>query len=92
MARRRDSLACSSPTSPPTRGNFGCLENYAGPTAVIRQAMQTSDLGRRLELDPHDVDVMTNFGRIATAAGAGDPTATDLIVRSARHLGTGAVT
>ena len=73
-------------------GNFGCLENYAGPTAVIKQAMQTSDLGQRLGLDPQDVDVMTNFGRIATAASAGDPTATDLIVRSARHLSIGAVT
>lgn len=73
-------------------GNFGCLENYAGPTAVIEQAMRASDLGQRLGLDPHDIDVMTNFGRIATAANAGDPTATELILRSARHLGTGVVT
>jgi predicted NBD/HSP70 family sugar kinase len=72
-------------------GNIGCLENYAGPPAVIKEAMRTG-LGRRLGLDPNDVDVMTHFGRIATAAGAGDPTATDLIVRSAGHLGTGAVT
>jgi predicted NBD/HSP70 family sugar kinase len=73
-------------------GNVGCLENYAGPSALVEQAMRTSDLGRRLGLDPNDVDVMTHFGRIATAASAGDPTATELIVRSARHLGTGAVT
>jgi predicted NBD/HSP70 family sugar kinase len=73
-------------------GNFGCLENYAGPPAVIKQAMQTAGLGQRLGLDPNDVDVMTHFGRIANAANAGDPTATDLIVRSARHLGIGAVT
>lgn len=81
------------PTGEPCAcGNYGCLEHYAGPTAVIKQAMQTSGLGQRLGLDPDDTDVVTNFGRIGTAASAGDPTACELIERSARHLGTGAVT
>ncbi|MEV4173181.1 ROK family transcriptional regulator [Nonomuraea sp. NPDC049709] len=73
-------------------GNHGCLANYADPTAVIRQAVATPSLGRRLELDPDDPDVMTGFGRIAAAAGAGDPAARALIERSARLLGTAAVT
>jgi len=72
-------------------GNFGCLGNYADPSAVIKQAM-ASGLGQRLGLDPADTDVMTAFGRIATAANAGDPTAGALITASARHLGTAAVT
>ena len=81
------------PTGDPCAcGNFGCLEHYAGPTAIITQAMQSSGLGQRLGLDPDHADVVTNFGRIATAASAGDPTAYELIERSARHLGTGAVT
>jgi predicted NBD/HSP70 family sugar kinase len=73
-------------------GNYGCLGNYADPSAVIKQASEESSLGRRLMLDPADTDVMTAFGRIATAAGAGDPTARGLIEASARHLGTAAVT
>jgi predicted NBD/HSP70 family sugar kinase len=73
-------------------GNRGCLENYAGPSAVIRQAFEASGLGRRLGLDPAGTDVLTDFGRIATAAGAGDPTARRLIERSAGYLGTAAVT
>ena len=72
-------------------GNYGCLENYAGPTAVVQAALRTPGLGQRLGLDPNTTDVTTNFGRIATAATAGDPTARSLIERSARHLGTGAV-
>lgn len=73
-------------------GNRGCLENYAGPSAVIRQAFTTAGLGQRLGLDPASTDFLTGFGRIATAAGAGDPVARSLIEASARHLGTAAVT
>ncbi|GIH50588.1 Sugar kinase of the NBD/HSP70 family, may contain an N-terminal HTH domain [Microbispora rosea] len=73
-------------------GNYGCLENYADPTAVVKQAMQEPSLGRRLGLDIADPDVMTMFGRIAAAADTGDPAAVALIERSARHLGTAAVT
>ncbi|WP_117209131.1 ROK family transcriptional regulator [Allorhizocola rhizosphaerae] len=73
-------------------GNRGCLENYAGPSAVIRQAFTTGGLGQRLGLDPAGTDFLTGFGRIATAAGAGDPVARSLIEASARLLGTAAVT
>ncbi|MFC5825901.1 ROK family protein [Nonomuraea insulae] len=72
-------------------GNYGCLANYADPHAMIKQAVATPSLGR-LRLDPADPDVMTGFGRIASAAGAGDPAARALVERSARHLGTAAVT
>jgi predicted NBD/HSP70 family sugar kinase len=73
-------------------GNYGCLGNYADPTAMIEQALKESSLGRRLGLDPGDTDVITAFGRIATAATAGDPEAVTLIERSGRLLGTAAVT
>jgi len=72
-------------------GNYGCLENYAGPTAVIEAALKTPRLGQRLGIDIDAVDTMTNFARIATAATAGDRAARALIERAARHLGTGAV-
>ncbi len=73
-------------------GNRGCLENYAGPTAVIRQAFATEGLGRRLGLDPLGIDALTDFARIAAAADAGDAPARELIERSARYLSVGAVT
>ncbi|MBE1491030.1 ROK family transcriptional regulator [Plantactinospora soyae] len=73
-------------------GNHGCLGNYADPSALVKQAMEASGLGQRLGLDPDDPDVMTGFRRIATAAGAGDPTARRLIERSARYIGTAATT
>jgi predicted NBD/HSP70 family sugar kinase len=73
-------------------GNRGCLENYAGPGAVIRQAFATEGLARRLGLDPLGNDFLTDFALIAAAAAAGDPAAYQLIERSARHLAIGAVT
>ncbi|MFI9811901.1 ROK family transcriptional regulator [Saccharothrix variisporea] len=73
-------------------GNVGCLENYAGPSAVVRQAAQTPDLARRLALDPAGEDFLTEFARIAAAANAGDPQARELVERSARYLGHAAVT
>jgi predicted NBD/HSP70 family sugar kinase len=33
-------------------GNVGCLENYAGPSAVVRQALTEPGLAQRLGLDP----------------------------------------
>lgn len=72
-------------------GNVGCLENYAGPSALVRQAAATPALAR-LELDPATADFLTGFARIAAAANAGDPAAGDLIERSARYLGAAAVT
>ena len=73
-------------------GNRGCLENYAGPGAVIRQALATEGLARRLGLDPLGNDYLADFALIAAAAAADDPAARELIEFSARHLAIGAVT
>ena len=75
-----------------TCGNRGCLEGYAGPSAVVRQALAEPGLAQRLALDPAGQDFLTEFARIATTANAGDPTARQLIERSARYLGCAAVT
>jgi len=75
-----------------TCGNVGCLENYAGPSAVVRQALATPGLAQQLALDPAAQDFLTEFARIAAAANAGDPDARGLIERSARYLGCAAVT
>jgi predicted NBD/HSP70 family sugar kinase len=73
-------------------GNRGCLESYAGPPAVIRQALATPELARRLHLDPSSIDMLADFTRITTAASTGDPAARTLIEQSARYLGQAAVT
>ena len=73
-------------------GNYGCLENYAGPSAIVRQALADPGLAQRLGLDPVAEDFLTEFARIGAAANAGDPTARGLIERSARYLGCAAVT
>ncbi len=73
-------------------GNIGCLENYAGPTALVRQAMATPGLAQRLALDPAEADFLTEFARIAAAANAGDPAARGLVEQSARYIGCAAVT
>jgi predicted NBD/HSP70 family sugar kinase len=74
-----------------TCGNRGCLENYAGPSAVVRQALAIPGLAARLGLDRQTPDVLTAFARIIAAA-ADDPTALALLERSARYLGSAAVT
>ncbi|HXR72923.1 ROK family transcriptional regulator [Actinocrinis sp.] len=73
-------------------GNYGCLENYAGPGAVVRQALATEGLVAHLGLDPLGIDSLADFALIATAAAGDDPAARGLIERSARHLAVGAVT
>jgi predicted NBD/HSP70 family sugar kinase len=75
-----------------TCGNRGCLENYAGPTAVVNLARAAPGLGERLGLDPDMIDVLADFTRVATACAAGDPQAQALIEQSARHLGNAAAT
>ncbi|GIJ72738.1 ROK family transcriptional regulator [Virgisporangium ochraceum] len=75
-----------------TCGNVGCLENYAGPSAVVQQARALPGLAGRLALDPADADLLTGFAQIAAAANSGDPDARSLIERSARYLGSAAVT
>ena len=69
-------------------GNRGCLENYAGPAAVVRQARQLPGPA----FDSTGTDFLAEFARIATAANAGDPQARQLIERSAWYLGGAAVT
>ncbi|MEU1887558.1 ROK family transcriptional regulator [Micromonospora rifamycinica] len=73
-------------------GNVGCLENYAGPSAMVRQATASPQLTRRLALDPAAADFLTEFARIAAAANAGDADARGIVERSARYLGGAAVT
>lgn len=73
-------------------GNVGCLENYAGPSALVRKALATPGLAQRLALDPADTDFLTEFARVAAAANAGDPAARGLVEQSARYLGSAAVT
>ncbi|MEU9166278.1 ROK family protein [Streptomyces sp. NPDC048420] len=73
-------------------GNVGCLENYAGPSALVRQAMDMPELAQRLALGPTDDDFLTEFARITAAANAGDAEARGLVERSARYLGHAAVT
>lgn len=72
-------------------GNRGCVEHFAGPSAVVREAMANAELAHRLGLDPAGGDLLTDFGRVATAANT-DPAARELIERSARYLGAAAVT
>jgi predicted NBD/HSP70 family sugar kinase len=73
-------------------GNRGCLENFAGPSAVVRQARETPGLNGHLALDPAGTDYLTDFARIAAAANTGNAEARHLIERSARYLGHAAVT
>jgi predicted NBD/HSP70 family sugar kinase len=73
-------------------GNRGCLENYAGPSAVVRQALAEPGLAHRLGLDPAQEDFLTEFARIGAAANSGDSAARRLIEESARYLGCAAVT
>jgi predicted NBD/HSP70 family sugar kinase len=73
-------------------GNLGCLENYAGPSSVVRRALAEPELAGRWALDPSGTDLLTEFARIAAAANAGDPDARGLVERSARYLAVAAVT
>jgi predicted NBD/HSP70 family sugar kinase len=73
-------------------GNRGCLENYAGPSAVVRQALATPGLVDQLALDPAATDFLTEFARIAAAANTGNAAARHLVEQSARYLGAAAVT
>jgi predicted NBD/HSP70 family sugar kinase len=77
---------------PCTCGNVGCLELYAGPNAMVRQALEIPALGERLGLDPSGENFLTDFSTLACAAYAGDVQARELIERSARYLGHAAVT
>lgn len=74
-----------------TCGNIGCLENFAGPSVLLRQASAVPGLARRIGLDTAG-DTLSEFAKLTAAAGAGDAAATDLLARSARYLGCAATT
>lgn len=73
-------------------GNTGCLEGFAGPTAIIRGAFANPPLAERLGLTAGPENTLLNFARIGRAATSGDEEAHDLIATSARYLGHAAVT
>lgn len=69
-------------------GNRGCVENIAGPTAVVLKAGTIRGLAERLRLGG---DTVSDFERIARAAKAGDADALALLEESAGVLGTAIV-
>ena len=74
-------------------GNVGCLENYAGPSAVVRQALATPGLAQRLALDPdrRTTSSPSSRGSRPRRTPAIRRTAAS-IEQSARYLGYAAVT
>ena len=70
-------------------GNVGCLENVAGPTAIVTRARADPALSARIDLD---ADTLTAFQRIGRAALAGDAEARDLVSASANALAIATVT
>ncbi|MFP3464004.1 ROK family transcriptional regulator [Leifsonia sp. SIMBA_070] len=69
-------------------GNRGCVENIAGPTAVVLKANTIPGLADRLRLRG---DTVADFERIARAATSGDPDALSILEESAAVLGTATV-
>ncbi|WP_150307235.1 ROK family transcriptional regulator [Planctomonas psychrotolerans] len=72
-------------------GNRGCLEDYAGPPAVIAKAHTVPGLAERLRFTAGETETLTNFARIARAAVAGDADALTLIRDSARYMAHSAI-
>ncbi|UOE43047.1 ROK family transcriptional regulator [Agromyces larvae] len=75
-----------------TCGNRGCLDNIAGPHAVVERAIADTDLGERLGLTGTEASIATDFRLITDAAADGNRIAHELIEHSARAIATGAVT
>lgn len=69
-------------------GNRGCVENIAGPTAVVLKAGTIPGLAERLRLGG---DTVSDFERIARAAEAGDADALALLEESSGVLATAIV-
>ena len=69
-------------------GNRGCVENIAGPTAVVLKARSNPALADRLRLRG---DTVADFERIARGAKAGDAEALAILEESAAVLGTATV-
>ncbi|MEQ6897982.1 ROK family transcriptional regulator [Microbacterium sp. KR10-403] len=72
-----------------TCGNVGCLENVAGPTAIVSRARADPALSARVDLA---ADTLTAFRRIGRAALGGDRAAAELISASANALAIATVT
>ena len=73
-------------------GNRGCLEQYAAPEAVIRDARQQSDRLAGLGLVFSATSLARDFDQLARAAVGGHPVAHALIQRSADQMAAAAVT
>ncbi|APU13837.1 MULTISPECIES: ROK family transcriptional regulator [Actinoalloteichus] len=73
-------------------GNRGCVELYSAPPAVVAAALAARTTGSWPDLSGAAHDVHADFGRIRTAAAAGEPPAVRLIEQSARHLAAGVLT
>jgi predicted NBD/HSP70 family sugar kinase len=69
-------------------GNVGCVENLAGPTAVVERARRDPALSSRVDLT---TDTLTAFQRIGSAAMNGDGPARALILDSATALAAATV-
>jgi predicted NBD/HSP70 family sugar kinase len=69
-------------------GNIGCVENLAGPTAIVARARRDPALSSRVDLAG---DTLTSFKRIGSAAMNGDAAAHALILTSATVLATATV-
>lgn len=77
---------------PCTCGNRGCLDNIAGPHAVVERALAEGDLGARLGLLGGEEAIARDFHLVTEAAADGDPDAERLVQQSAQALAMGAVT
>ncbi|PWC04647.1 ROK family transcriptional regulator [Mycetocola zhujimingii] len=70
-------------------GNFGCLELFAGPRAIMNKA---TDAVARGELDiPLTGKTSVDFAALGTAAARGDATASALIQESADYMASAIV-
>lgn len=67
-------------------GSRGCLESLAAPRKVVDLAVHKHGLRRRLGLVDHPDRIRANFGKITTAADAGDHDCHELIEQSAFFL------
>lgn len=73
-------------------GNGGCAQAEAGPRAVVENVLADEDLAERLGVQGAVEDTLADFERVARAWRAGDPSATEILERSAGWIGRAAVT
>jgi predicted NBD/HSP70 family sugar kinase len=73
-------------------GNRGCLENFAGPRAIVEQALADAELAARLDLSGAMESALDDFTAVGRAAASGDSQARAIIEGSAHYFATAAVT